>query len=50
VGTITSATFVKTPSYVQVTGLGDFTRINVQAGDDGGEYDFGAASGEGNRE
>ncbi|PWN22895.1 hypothetical protein BCV69DRAFT_100460 [Microstroma glucosiphilum] len=47
-GTITSATFVKTPSYVQVTGLGDFTRINVQAGDDGGEYDFGAASGEGN--
>lgn len=35
---------------MQVTGLGDFTRINVQAGDDGGEYDFGAASGEGNRE
>ena len=29
-------------SYVQVTGNGDFTKINIPAGDDGGELDVSA--------
>ncbi|PWN48520.1 hypothetical protein IE53DRAFT_389271 [Violaceomyces palustris] len=38
-GTITGAHFVKTDEYVQVTGVGDFTNINIPFGDDGGEFD-----------
>ena len=34
-GTITGATVVTTPNYIQITGVGDFTKINVQKGDDG---------------
>lgn len=26
-----------TQNYIQITGLGDFTKINVAAGDEGGE-------------
>jgi hypothetical protein len=33
-----------TVSYVQVTGNGDFTKINIPAGDDGGELDVSRAS------
>ncbi|KAH8926465.1 hypothetical protein BT69DRAFT_1347994 [Atractiella rhizophila] len=38
-GTITGASFVRTPDYVQITGTGDFTKINVPKGDEGGELD-----------
>lgn len=51
-GTITSAHFVKVQSdkvsYVQVTGNGDFTKINIPAGDDGGELDPHSWTGLGN--
>lgn len=36
-GTLQGVHFVKTPDYVQVTGVGDFTKINVANGDEGGE-------------
>jgi hypothetical protein len=39
---------VKTPDYVQVTGQGDFTKINVPKGDAGGELDPHGADGNGN--
>lgn len=32
-GTLTGVHFVKTPDYVQVTGVGDFTKINIRRGD-----------------
>lgn len=35
-GTLKGVHFVKTKDYVQVTGVGDFTKINVQKGDGGG--------------
>lgn len=38
-GTITGAHFVRTPDYFQITGTGDFTKINVPKGDQGGELD-----------
>ncbi|KAN0066101.1 hypothetical protein ACQY0O_000195 [Thecaphora frezii] len=38
-GTITGAHFVRTRDYVQVTGTGDFTTINIPDGDEGGEFD-----------
>ncbi|KAF8646676.1 hypothetical protein AX16_007107 [Volvariella volvacea WC 439] len=47
-GTLWGVHFVKTPDYVQVTGVGDFTRINILAGDAGGEMDSHGADGKGN--
>lgn len=47
-GTITGAHFVRTPSYVQVTGEGDFTKIGISPGDQGGELDPHGADGTGN--
>jgi len=47
-GTIQGAHFVQTPDYVQVTGIGDLTKINVPAGDAGGELDPHGADGNGN--
>jgi hypothetical protein len=47
-GTITGAHFVQTPDYVQITGNGDLTKINVPAGDAGGELDPHGADGNGN--
>ncbi|PWZ02722.1 hypothetical protein BCV70DRAFT_196970 [Testicularia cyperi] len=38
-GTITGAHFVQTRDYVQVTGVGDFTSMNIPLGDEGGEFD-----------
>jgi hypothetical protein len=32
-GALRSVHFVKTPNYVQVTGVGDFTKINIRQGD-----------------
>ncbi|KAF9266440.1 carbohydrate-binding module family 13 protein [Marasmius fiardii PR-910] len=47
-GTLKGVHFVKTPDYVQITGQGDFTKINVRHGDDGGELDPHGADGNGN--
>lgn len=47
-GAINSAHFVKTPHYVQVTGGGDLTKLNIPAGDEGGELDPHGADGNGN--
>ena len=46
-GTITGAHFVQTPDYVQVTGVGDLTLINIPKGDAGGELDPHGADGNG---
>lgn len=47
-GTIKSAQFLRTPTYVQVSGWWDGTRLNIRDGDDGGELDPHGATGEGN--
>ncbi|PBK60254.1 hypothetical protein ARMSODRAFT_898286 [Armillaria solidipes] len=47
-GTITGAHFVQTPDFVQVTGTGDLTKLNIPAGDTGGELDPHGADGNGN--
>jgi len=47
-GTLKGVHFVQTPDYVQVTGVGDFTKINVPNGDEGGELDPHGADGNGN--
>lgn len=47
-GTITGVSFVKTDFYVQVIGYGDLTKINIPAGDFGGELDPHGAFGDGN--
>ncbi|WAR56022.1 hypothetical protein PtB15_6B766 [Puccinia triticina] len=36
-GTFKNLHFVRTPHYVQITALGNFTKVNVPAGDEGGE-------------
>ena len=46
-GTITGAHFVQTPDYVQVTGVGDLTKVNIPKGDEGGELDPHGADGNG---
>jgi len=46
--TLQGVHFVKTPDYVQITGVGDFTKINVCKGDSGGELDNRGADGRGN--
>lgn len=47
-GTLTAVHFVKTPLYVQVMALGDFTKIGIQNGDQGGELDPHGATNMGN--
>jgi len=47
-GTIKGAHFVQTPDYVQVTGVGDLTSLNIPAGDQGGELDPHGADQKGN--
>lgn len=47
-GTITGAHFVLTPDFVQITGSGDLTKLNIPAGDEGGELDPQGADGNGN--
>ncbi|KAL9934084.1 hypothetical protein V8E36_007166 [Tilletia maclaganii] len=47
-GTLTAVHFVRTPLYVQVMAFGDFTKIGVMDGDDGGELDPHGATGQGN--
>ena len=36
-GAIKGAHFLDTPHYTQITGYGDFTTMNIVAGDQGGE-------------
>ncbi|EST06764.2 hypothetical protein PSEUBRA_003746 [Kalmanozyma brasiliensis GHG001] len=47
-GTVTAAHFVRTPLYVQLMALGDFTKIGLVAGDEGGELDPHGATNMGN--
>ncbi|GAA5995804.1 hypothetical protein JCM5350_000566 [Sporobolomyces pararoseus] len=47
-GTIHSAHMLVTPHYTQITGTGDFTKLNIRAGDSGGELDPHGATGDGN--
>jgi len=47
-GAITGAHFVQTPDFVQITGIGNLTLLNVPAGDGGGELDPHGADGNGN--
>lgn len=47
-GSITGAHVVVTPDYIQVTGVGNLTGINIPAGDAGGELDPHGADGNGN--
>ncbi|KAJ9092783.1 hypothetical protein QFC21_006658 [Naganishia friedmannii] len=47
-GVLKAVHFIKTPMYVQVQGWGDFTQLNIAAGDLGGELDPHGATGEGN--
>ncbi|KAG6898598.1 hypothetical protein C0993_005760, partial [Termitomyces sp. T159_Od127] len=44
-GALKGVHFVKTPDYVQVTGVGDFTQLNIRQGDEGGELDNRGADG-----
>ncbi|KAG6906544.1 hypothetical protein DXG01_013252 [Tephrocybe rancida] len=46
-GAITGVHFVQTPDFVQVTGVGNLTFLNVPAGDEGGELDPHGADGNG---
>ncbi|KAL4245453.1 macrophage activating glycoprotein [Abortiporus biennis] len=47
-GTMQGAHFIQTPDYVQITGIGDLTKLNVPKGDAGGELDPHGADGNGN--
>lgn len=47
-GSITGITFIQTPDFVQVTGVGDLTSMNIPKGDEGGELDPHGATGLGN--
>jgi len=47
-GTLKGVHFVRTKDYVQVTGVGNFTKINVKKGDEGGELDPHGADSNGN--
>lgn len=47
-GTFKGMHWVRTAKYIQVTAVGDFTKINVPAGDEGGELDAHGADGLGN--
>ncbi|KAJ7659403.1 hypothetical protein B0H17DRAFT_1185523 [Mycena rosella] len=47
-GVITGLSFLKTDFYVQIMGSGDFTKLNIQSGDEGGELDPHGATGAGN--
>jgi hypothetical protein len=47
-GTLTGVHFVRTKDYVQVTGVGDLTKININGDGGGGELDPHGADGNGN--
>lgn len=47
-GVLQAVHFVRTPMYVQVQGWGDFTKLNIASGDEGGELDPHGSTGLGN--
>jgi len=47
-GTLKGVHFLKTKDYVQITGEGDFTKMNIRRGDAGGELDDRGSTGTGN--
>ncbi|KAF8071512.1 carbohydrate-binding module family 13 protein [Lyophyllum atratum] len=47
-GALKGVHFLKTRDYVQVSGVGDFTKLNIRKGDSGGELDNRGADGRGN--
>ncbi|KAM0752178.1 hypothetical protein T439DRAFT_287485 [Meredithblackwellia eburnea MCA 4105] len=47
-GALTGVHFVQTRNYIQITGTGDFTKMNIPKGDEGGELDPHGADGNGN--
>ncbi|KAK4704909.1 hypothetical protein P7C70_g1294, partial [Phenoliferia sp. Uapishka_3] len=47
-GALTGVHFVQTPHYLQITGTGDFTKMDISKGDEGGELDPHGADGKGN--
>ncbi|KAF5379825.1 hypothetical protein D9615_005796 [Tricholomella constricta] len=47
-GALKGVHFLRTPDYVQVTGVGDLTKLNILKGDAGGELDNRGADGRGN--
>ncbi|KAI5478040.1 beta dna polymerase [Pseudohyphozyma bogoriensis] len=47
-GALTGVHMIDAPHYIQITGTGDFTKMNVPRGDDGGELDPHGANGLGN--
>ena len=47
-GTLTGVHWQWTEKFVQITGTGKFTQMNIPAGDDGGELDPHGADGNGN--
>ncbi|KAF8962926.1 hypothetical protein BDZ97DRAFT_1905093 [Flammula alnicola] len=47
-GTISGVSFLKTDMYIQLLGFGDLTKLNIPAGDFGGELDPHGAFGSGN--
>jgi len=47
-GALTGVHFVQTPDFIQITGVGDLTPMNIQRGDSGGELDGHGADGFGN--
>ncbi|KAL0577188.1 hypothetical protein V5O48_004786 [Marasmius crinis-equi] len=47
-GAITGAHFVQTPDFVQITGVGNLTFLNIPAADEGGELDPHGQDGNGN--
>ncbi|KAH7106246.1 ricin B lectin domain-containing protein [Auriculariales sp. MPI-PUGE-AT-0066] len=47
-GTFKGLHFVKTSTYVQLSGVGDFTKVHISAGDSGGELDPHGATAMGN--
>ncbi|KAJ7583641.1 carbohydrate-binding module family 13 protein [Mycena floridula] len=46
--TLKGVHFVKTQDYVQITAVGDFTKVNIPKKDEGGELDPHGADGKGN--
>ncbi|TFK98552.1 hypothetical protein BDV98DRAFT_512086 [Pterulicium gracile] len=47
-GALTGLQFMKTPAYIQIVGFLDQTKVNIQSGDGGGEFDPHGADVRGN--
>lgn len=47
-GVFTAVHMLRTPLYWQIQGYGDFTQINIESGDEGGELDAHGSTGFGN--